>query len=153
MSVIVATSPASSSTAADLWCELEEAVHESCVLRCAGRLSEASQIVDHTLPLIIRDWSRVCGLSVSERKQRLQKLFKQVQERVATAVISRRLAEESMTEPEARQRASGRPMQLSRRVPIDDVAGMLDALAEVERRWAPSPQGRRILSQPALARA
>lgn len=93
--------------------------------------------MDHTLPRLIRDWSDACGLAVAERKEQLQALFAQVQERVATAIISRRLAEDDVPAAERRSRILSRPVQLTRRIPIHDVAGMLDALNEVEQRWNP----------------
>lgn len=138
-----------------LWREISDAAHESCVLRCSGRHREARQLMEHTLPLVIRQWSQASNLSVSERKDRLRKLFNQVQERVASAVLSRRLAEEALPPVEQRRRCLGRPMQLSTRIPIDDVAAMLDALNSLERRWNPTldrPR-RRPLSQPTLAPA
>ncbi len=109
--------------------------------------------MDHTLPRLIRDWSEVCELPVAERKERLQTLFAQVQERVATAIISRRLAEDEAPAAERRSRILSRPVQLTRRIPIHDVAGMLDALNEVEQRWNPrtgTPQSR-LATTPALA--
>lgn len=150
MLTLSSTSPVTVAPADALWREISEAAHESCVLRCSGRLREAKQIMEHTLPLVIREWSQACGLPVAERKQRLQKLFDQVQERVASAVISRRLAEEALPADEVRRRHVGRPMQLNRRIPIDDIAGMLDALNDLERRWNPAP---RSLSKPALVLA
>ncbi len=111
--------------------------------------------MEHTLPLVIREWSQACGLPVAERKERLRRLFEQVQERVASAIISRRLAEESLPPEERRSRVLGRPLQLTRRIPIHDVAGMLDALNEMEQRWNPTAGARaaRPLSKPALAPA
>ncbi|WP_221030296.1 hypothetical protein [Actomonas aquatica] len=132
------STPVPVASADALWREISEAAHESCLAKCTGRHRDARQLMEHTLPLVIREWSQVCGLPMAERKERLRKLFAQVQERVASAVISRRLAEEGLPPEERRNRALGRPMQLSRRIPIHDVAGMIDALNEMEQRWNPA---------------
>jgi hypothetical protein len=143
--------PVTVASADALWREISDAAHEACVLRCSGRLREAKRLMEDCLPLMIRDWSQACGLPVPERKDRLRRLFAQVQERVASAVISRRLAEESLPSEERRSRVVGRPMQIIRHVPIDDVPGMLDALAEEERRW--NPAAAKPLSKPTLVAA
>ncbi len=152
---VPATTPIPVASADALWREISEAAHESCLAKCTGRHRDARRLMEHTLPLVIREWSQACGLPVSERKERLRKLFEQVQERVASAVISRRLAEESLPAEERRSRVLGRPLQLTRRIPIADVAGMIDALNEMEQRWNPTAGSRvsRTLSKPALVTA
>lgn len=149
------TTPIPVASADALWREITDAAHESCLAKCSGRHRDAKQLMEHTLPLIIREWSQACGLPVPERKERLRKLFAQVQERVASAVISRRLAEESLPIEERRSRVMHRPMQLNRRIPINDIPGMLDALHEIEHRWNPAAASRsaRPLSKPALVAA
>lgn len=149
------TTPIPVASADALWREISEAAHESCLAKCTGRHRDARRLMEHTLPLVIHEWSQACGLPVAERKERLRKLFEQVQERVASAVISRRLAEESLPTEERRSRVLSRPMQLTRRIPIADVAGMIDALNEMEQRWNPTAGSRssRPLSKPALVTA
>lgn len=141
-------SPATRS--ADLWREIEASVSEACVLRAEGREPEAAAILQQKLPGLIATWSRGSGLAGDRCQAMLRELFAQVQQQVATARICKRLVLQSL-DP-ATPRTSGeeraQPMQLRRRVPIDDIPGMLDALDEGERTAAlrrqnfPSPASR-----------
>lgn len=116
------------------WDEIARVVHETCVLRCEGREAEAMAMLETQLPGMIRTWSTGSGLSGEECRRRLRELFAQAQQQVATAQTARRLVLSSLGREDGKndRRAPGR-LQVRRRVAIDDVAGMLDALDENDR--------------------
>ena len=145
----VTMTPAAARTAA-LWDEIERTVHHSCTLRCEHREDEAATLLQQTLPALIRDWSAISGLSTENCRNALRQLFDQAQERVATAILCKRLVLGSLGGPDTNESlpanaSTSRPARLvsappagdrlhvRRRVPIGDIAGMLDALDETDR--------------------
>jgi hypothetical protein len=132
------TSPASTQIApsvrnGELWRVIEEAVREACLLRAEGRAEEAAEILQHRLPALIAEWSRTAGRSPDACRQTLREMFARVQEQVTTATACKRLVLRSLgAAPEPESRASGR-LEMRRRVPLDDIPGMLDALDEESR--------------------
>lgn len=143
MSFKSATTASAADRTAALWDEIDRTVRESCALRCERRDDEAATLLQHTLPALIREWSAGAGRSREDCRAALRQLFADAQERVATALLCKRLvigslggSDSSPTSAPAHASAS-RPaagqLHLRRRVPIDDIAGMLDALDENER--------------------
>jgi hypothetical protein len=63
-----------------------------------------------------------------------------VQQQVATATICKRLVLQSVDPRAPRRGEASAPVQIRRRVPLDDITGMLDALDEGERMAAVSRQ-------------
>ncbi len=106
------------------------------MLRAEGRESEAVAILQHRLPGLITAWSRGSGLAGERCQMMLRELFARVQQQVATAKICKRLVLQSLGADESRAEGSAprsAPLQVRRRVPLDDIPGMLDALDEDER--------------------
>jgi hypothetical protein len=118
---------------AEFWPEIEESVLEACMLRAEGRESEAIAILQNKLPPLIGRWSRGAGLPAEYCQQVLRELFARVQQQVATAAICKRFVLRSVIPGVARPSAVPQPVEVRRRVPIDDIPGMLDALDEGER--------------------
>ncbi len=128
------------SRTAELWRSIEESVSEACVLRAEGREAEAIAIVQGKLPALISVWSRGAGISGEECQQVLRELFARVQQQVATATVCKRLVLQSVDPRAPRRGEASAPVQIRRRVPLDDITGMLDALDEGERMAAVSRQ-------------
>lgn len=118
---------------ASLWTALEDAVREACTLRAEGLEKDAIRILQEVLPAMIARWSRAAGRPSTECQQRLRELFARVQQQVATAQVCKRLVLRSLETSNNEARLSPSAVQLQRRVPIDDIPGMLDALDERER--------------------
>ena len=133
-----------SATAEALWCQIEENTREACLLRQEGREAEAVALLQGRLPSIIRAWSNASGHSPEACRERLRTFFQEQQERVRCAALQRKLIVDEVC---SRLKVSARasrvaapvsmgstpgPVQLRRRVAIDDVVGMLDALREAE---------------------
>lgn len=123
--------------AAALWDAIGKGVNEACILRCEGREHEAIAIIEKTLPPLIAEWSRICNRDAEECRQALRESFTRIQQQVSTAVICRRLVVNSLTTHDRPSTASTEIVQLRRRIPIDDIGCMLDALREHENlaRW------------------
>lgn len=117
---------------AQIWNQIEQGVRESCVMRCEGREPEAAAMLQETLPPLIREWSAQSGGTPDECRQALRQLFTRAQEQVAAAMLSRRLVLASIRPGEVGAAAGG-TLYLRRRIPLDDVPDMLDALQESER--------------------
>jgi hypothetical protein len=118
---------------AEQWRSIEAAVTEACLLRAEGREAEAIAIVQGTLPAMISGWSRGAGIPSEQCQTVLRELFARVQQQVATATICKRLVLQSIDSAAVRHAPVAAPVQLRRRVPLDDIPGMLDALDEDER--------------------
>lgn len=118
---------------AELWRLIEASVSEACVLRAEGREPEAIAIVQGKLPSLIGEWSRGAGHSSEQCQTVLRDLFARVQQQVATATICKRLVLQSIEPATPRSGAAPTVGQIRRRVPLDDIPGMLDALDEDER--------------------
>ncbi|MBI5690233.1 MAG: hypothetical protein HZC55_09035 [Verrucomicrobia bacterium] len=127
MSLSAPPAPASSARCGELWNAIEEGVREACLLRAEAREREAARLLQQELPPLIAEWSRGCGLAVPAAQQALRDLFTRVQRQVADAWLSRRLVLHSLGRADSPPAASG-GFQLRRRIPIDDIPGMLDAL-------------------------
>lgn len=126
------------------WTELERWTLEACVLRAEGREDEAVRVLQERMPALIRDWSTHSRLAKPEIQERLRHMLAEKQDFVARGLAQRRLitsallAEARAGNPEippalARRAAASAPVALHRRVPLDDIVGMLDGLAEAER--------------------
>lgn len=141
----VASSPV---RASGLWQQIVEITREACVLRQEERESEAVVLLQQKLPPIIRSWSASCGAPADTCRQRLRELFASEQEQMRAALMQRRLiVDEVVSRLQVRAAATNattsasavvltdatRPVQLRRRIPFNDVEGMLDALQEAER--------------------
>jgi hypothetical protein len=135
-----------SQNASKLWQAIVGTTREACLLRQEGREQEAVDLLQQTLPGTIRQWSNVCGESAERCRELLRDLFNREQEAARTALLQRRLIVDEVCSRLQVQRAAPetvesrivvknalQPVQLRRRVPIDDVVGMLDALQQVER--------------------
>lgn len=141
-SAVQATAPRANSSAVASWAEIERWTLEACLLRAEGREPEAVGVLEQKLPPLIRDWSAGCGLARPVAQERLRELFRSTQELVARGVVQRRLitaelmargGAEACTRGARREATPGEALGLRHRVPISDVAGMLDGLAEAER--------------------
>jgi phage tail tape-measure protein len=93
-------------------------------------------IVKEKLPGLISVWSRGAGTSGEQCQQALRELFVRVQQQVATATLCKRLVLQSVDPTAARRGEAPTPVQTRRRVPLNDIPGMLDALDERERESA-----------------
>src|SRR5690606_1409525 len=148
---IVATVPSAASgsvAARDRWAEIEHWTLEACVLRAEGRGAGAVRVLQERSPGWIREWSACCVVPRAEVQERLRRMFSDTQDLVARGIAQRRiitaelLASRERTSPAATANAAvspgaatgaARPVGLRRSVPFDDIAGMLDGLAEAER--------------------
>lgn len=142
MPTTTVTSPIASAAAQQLWSELTRLFREACVLRRQGRHNAAAAILEKQLPAMIRGWAAESRLSANAAKARLQEMFSDEQARVESAwLISRFSAESPVTaaaaaplaQPAARPAAAWYPPISPRRIPIDDVVGMIDMVREHER--------------------
>lgn len=118
---------------APLWAALEDAVREACTLRAEGLENDAIRILQEVLPGMIGRWSRSASRPAAECQQRLRELFARVQQQVATAQVCKRLVLRSLEASNRQAPLPAAAVRLQRRVPIDDIPGMLDALDEGER--------------------
>jgi hypothetical protein len=123
-----------------LWNEIVRWTFEACVRRREGREAEVRGLLHERLPALIRAWSARSGLSGDGCREQLRSLFARAQECVELGSIQRRLIVEEVCSRlgPAAVRSATRPaageggLRLRRRVPIDDIPAMLDALAEAE---------------------
>jgi hypothetical protein len=122
-----------------LWNEIVRWSLEACILRKEGRETEVAVLLQERLPELIRRWSASCGLPSGTCKQNLRALFQRVQESVETGYIHRRLIVEEVCArlsaapaAPAPVPAQTGPVRLRQRIAIDDVPGMLDAIASAE---------------------
>lgn len=133
MSLLVSTVPVvPTGDSASIWKQIEQGVREGCVMRCEGREPEAAAMLQETLPPLIREWSATCGSTGEMCRNLLRELFAKAQEQVAAAMLSRRLVLASIRADNVRADAAG-SLYLRRRIPLDDVPDLLDALQESER--------------------
>jgi hypothetical protein len=151
MSPSTASSAAIFATSAEprlLWNEIVRWTFEACILRREGDETKVTELLHDRLPTLIHAWSRGCGQSADACKQQLRALFSRAQESVEIGFIHRRLIVKEVCSrlgagarvPNPGDQASpreGRPTEpagvhLRRRIPLDDVPKMLDALAEAE---------------------
>ncbi len=141
-----------------LWREIAGHLREACILRRQGRHKAAATILEGQLPPLIRQWASECALPGEEAKARLNRLFNDEQSRVESHwIIARFLAEEhtdSATRhltafpanssalpeearpffpPAAHNTAMLFPAIAPRRIPIADVADMIDVARDLER--------------------
>jgi hypothetical protein len=149
-------------TVDELWDEVVGTFRRACVLRHQGQVTEARTLLENSMPRSIARWSQVCAEKMTAKRELLNRMFADEQKRVEDAsvlcdLLSNGLAESlipslrsalscdmttalSEDGPGALHRRSagalsgrsagrGRP----RRVPVDDVAGMIDALLVAER--------------------
>lgn len=116
---------------------------EACLLRAEGRIDEAAQVMRDRMPTLVRDWTEHCGLNEATVLERLRRLFADTQHSVARTLAQRRTIQSRLATPSAARPFTNpaqidaplyaRPVGLRHHVAIDDIAGMLDGLAEVER--------------------
>lgn len=110
---------------------IESNLHESCVMRCEGRKTEALVILREQLPALIREWSVGSGRSTESCRSTLRDLIVKAQEQVAAAMLTRRLVLSAIrTDLQRSPGSSG--LQLNQRIPIGDINSMLDAMRDVE---------------------
>jgi hypothetical protein len=122
-----------------LWNEIVRWSLEACILRKEGRETQVASLLQERLPGLIRSWSSVCGLPSETCKLNLRALFRRIQENVETGYIHRRMIVDEVCARLTAQPAvtharfpEAGPVRLRRRIAIDDVPGMLDAVAEAE---------------------
>jgi hypothetical protein len=120
-----------------LWNEIVRWTFEVCILRREGNETAVAPLLRDRLPPLIQAWSRNSGHSAEGCRQQLRALFSRVQESVEIGCIHRRMIVEEVC---TRLGAAGTPIHASRpvgihlrrRISLDDVPEMLDALAEAE---------------------
>ena len=140
MQTILRDSPRSGEPADPRWAELERWTLEACLLRAEGREGEAVRVLQERIPGLIRAWSVAAGLARPVVQERLRTMFAEAQEFVARGLAQRRLITAELAARSGAVRPSsvaapagpGR-LGLRQTVPVDDVVGMLDGLAEAER--------------------
>lgn len=119
------------------WSELERWTLEVCVMRAEGREGEAVRVLKEHMPSVIREWSVHCGLARDVIQERLRRLFDDTQNFVARGLAQRRLITADLLSRSSAldtvKAAPAGPVGLRRHVPMGDVVGMLDGLAEAER--------------------
>lgn len=123
------------------WADLEHWTLEACLLRAEGRVEEAAQVMRDRMPTLVRDWTEHCGLNEATVLERLRRLFTDTQHSVARTLAQRRIIQTRLSTPphlfanlaQVDAARHTRPVGLRHHVAIDDIAGMLDGLAEVER--------------------
>jgi len=128
------------------WAELEHWTLEACILRAEGREQDAVRILQDRMPALIRDWSVQSRLSKPEIQTRLRRMMAEKQDFITRGLAQRRLItsallaetqENPASLPPALARraasAASTPVALRRHIPLDDIPGMLDGLAEAER--------------------
>jgi hypothetical protein len=111
-------------------------------------------ILEQALPPLIREWSAVCGLPSDEAKARLRQLLADEQGRIESNwIVSRFLADDPETVAAQTRRFTAQPVApapsgpsatsyppiAARRIRIDDVVGMIDAVRETDRTLSPAP--------------
>lgn len=138
------------------WDEIVRLTFEACLNRSEGREYAAKRILQEALPVAIGNWSAKSGLSASTCKQNLKAMFERVREQVSMASIQRRLILGDLrrnpapsTSSQGSSPAAGK-IFISRHIPIDDIADMLDALAEAECRRA-RPSEAQVVALPVLS--
>jgi len=129
----------SSSSPADVesafeWNEVVRLTVEACRHRRDGRERIATRILQESLPAAIRAWGVACRLAADVRKDRLRAMITWVGDRVALEALQRRirLGEAAAAGAAAVRTFATDPIGLKGRIPIDDISGMLDALADAE---------------------
>jgi hypothetical protein len=131
-----------------LWNEIVRWTFEVCILRREGHEDAVTPLLRDRLPPLIQAWSKRCGHSADRCQQELRALFARVQESVEVGFIHRRLIVQEVCSRLAgpggvaalavhsavsdRTKAKPAGIHLRRRIPLDDVPEMLDALAEAE---------------------
>lgn len=150
MTTTFATTTTLSGRATQHWNEITTLFREACVLRRQGRHAAAATILEQQLPPLIRSWAFESRLPAGAAKARLQELFTEEQARVESSwLISRFVTTPTpltvnatpvmqhvapVAQPVSPARTAAFFPQISpRRIPIDDVVGMLDMVREQER--------------------
>jgi hypothetical protein len=138
----VTTLIAPSSAPADLassaqWVAIEKWTLEACVLRAEGREAEGTRVLEERLPSLIQAWSASCRLPKTEIQLRLRRMFAETEQVIARGLAQRRIITANL---HPRYSATASPSAVSpgavglrERIPVSDIAGMLDGLAEAER--------------------
>ena len=137
----------STTEAERLWREIAGQVREACILRRQGRHHATSEILEHTLPPLIRSWGTECALPSTEAKSRLSRLFTEEQSRIESHWIMARFLNDERAATAARylsafpatpaspnSAAMWFPAIAPRRIPLGDVADMIDTARELDRR-------------------
>lgn len=131
-----------------LWREIGGQVREACILRRQGRHHATTEILEHTLPPLIRSWGAQCTLPAAEAKARLNQLFTEEQARVESHWIMARFLNDDRATAAAAQHLSAFPSAplspnasamwfpaiAPRRIPLNDVADMIDVARDLDRR-------------------
>ncbi len=138
--------PITRARAHELWTEIVSTTREACLLRQEGREENAVRLLQQTLPTVIRDWSNLCGETPDRCRTLLRELFSREQETARAAMLQRRLIvdevcarlqnrtpRQEIVESRIFSQPAPSTLQLRRRVPIDDVVGLIDALQQTER--------------------
>ncbi len=74
-----------------LWSKIVEDFREACVLRRSGRYEESNELLNHILPGEIAAWARSPLPFGTDRRARLENMFKEEQRRVEDAFFVQRL--------------------------------------------------------------
>jgi len=127
------------------WAEIKHWTMEACVLRAEGREAAALRVLQERMPALIRDWSEHCGLVKPAAQELLRRMFAETQEFIARGMTQRRLITAMlMTDTQGEIAATSARVSpasvaarttvvgLRRHVPVADIEGMLDGLAEAE---------------------
>lgn len=113
------------------WDEVVRLTFEACMHRSEGREVIARKILQGRLPAAIGSWSRTCGMPASRSRENLKAMFTRMREQVAMASVQRRMILGDLGAKRPVERPAEGRLGLRQRIPIGNIADMLDAIAEV----------------------
>ncbi|MFP4282421.1 MAG: hypothetical protein ACLFU2_07360 [Opitutales bacterium] len=112
--------------ASDLWCAIQQRHEEARTLARFGDRRGAQQLLEDSLPSLIRDWSRRSGLPRHLQLLRLRKLLRGDLQTVLQPRVVKPPTPPTSKVP-VRATRSGR-------IPLDNISAMIDALHLEETR-------------------
>ena len=138
-----------------LWDKIVKCYREACLLRHKGLIDESMGVLTTLLPQAIAEWSQVNPEEADTKRSKLTRMFEDEDERIENALVitqvmssnlqdmiipqlcmqvAKELTENVSIHEQVTVSRTTPAQFVDRRIPIDDVAGMIDNLLDCEHR-------------------
>ena len=90
----------------DRWNEIIKIFREACYLSHYNEKNNATEILEKTLPKMINDWQKNCGLEKEKYQEKINRSFSLEQLRVANAFLLREALKEETFQKDSNKKVS-----------------------------------------------